>query len=180
MKNFKLTIFALILSTTTVFAQIGDPEMSDRWVVTDFEKTIAETDNNEKYTVKHFEITEEFTPAMLDPKDKYKLNQDIIYMPTQVKKIIKLDYDTDILYDKEVEFNYIKSEKADLDFTLSKTGIIITTDKIDINVSKIWNKFDKKMYSNAKNNRIKNEGTYVVKLSNNEEIDITITNYNIY
>lgn len=180
MKNFKLTVFTLILSTTTLFAQIGDSEMSDKWIVTDFEKTLVETDDNEKFTTKHFEITEEFTPVMLDPKDKYKLNQDIIYLPTQVKKIIKLDYDKDILYDKKVEFNYKKSENTDLDFTLSKTGIIITTDNTDISVSKIWNKFDNKTYSNAKNNRIKKEGTYVIKLSNNEEIDITITNYNIF
>ena len=180
MKNFKFTVFALTLSITTAFAQVGDPDISDKWVLTDFDKSVVMSDDNEEYTVKHFEITEEYTPVLLDPKDKYKLNQDIIYMPTQVKKTIKLDYDKDVLYDKKVEFNYKKSDHADLDFTLSKTGIIITTDTTAISISKVWNKSDKKTYSNAKNNRIKKEGIYVVKLTNGEKIDITITNYDIF
>ena len=180
MKNFKLTVFTLILSTTTLFAQIGDPDISDRWIVSEFDKDIVETNGDETYVVKHHEITKEYTPVMLDPKDKYKLNQDIIYMPTHVNKTIKLDYDSDKLYDKKVEFNYKKSENVDLDFTLTKTGIIISTDKNDILVSKIWDKNTNIMYYNSKNGRIKKEGLYSVELSNGEKIDITITNYELY
>jgi len=117
---------------------------------------------------------------MLDPKDKYKLNQDIIYMPTHVNKTIALDYDDDVMYDKKVIFNYKKPDEADFNFTLSKTGIVIITNNKNINVEKVWNKFNKTMYSNALNNRIKGEGTYVVALSNGEKVDITITNYDIF
>ena len=38
----------------------------------------------------------------------------------------------------------------------------------------------KTMFSNVKLNRIKREGDYTIQLSNNEKIDIKISNYNIY
>ncbi len=30
MKNFKLTIFSLLITATTAFAQIGNPDISDK------------------------------------------------------------------------------------------------------------------------------------------------------
>jgi hypothetical protein len=101
-------------------------------------------------------------------------------MPTEVSKNIKLDFDKDIMYDKEVEFNYKKSDNFDLDFTLTKNGIIVLTDKNNIYVSKIIDKNSKVTFSNVKNNRINSIGTYTLKFSNNEKVDITITNYNIF
>ncbi len=181
MKNFKLTVIALLVSVSTAFAQQDyDPDMSDKWVLSDLTKTVVNTDDNETYIIKQLEITEEFTPVKLDPEDKHKLNQDIIYMPTQVTKKIKLDFDKDTSYDKEVEFSYTKPEGYELDFTLTKKGIIILTDKYNLFVSKMWNKKTKVAYSNVKSNRIKQEGVYTIKLSKDEEIDITISNYDIY
>ena len=181
MKNFKLTIFALLISVTAGFAQninrqMADKDISDRWVVSDFEKTLVVTDDNETYLVKQLEITEEFTPVILDTRDKYKLNQDIIWLPTEVSKKIRLDYDKDIFYDKEVKFNYIKSDNANLDFTLTKKGIKVKTD----NKVKINNIIDKTAYKHSIiKNRIQKEGKYTLELSNGEKIDITVTDYNI-
>lgn len=180
MKILKLTVLALIVSVSTAFAQDYDPDMSDRWVLSDLTKTVVNTDDNETYVIKQLEVTEEFTPVKLDPEDRYKLNQDIIYMPTLVTKKIKLDFDKDTSYDKEVEFSYKKPEGYELDFTLTKKGIIILTDKFDLFVSKIWDKKTKHAYSNVKTNRIKQEGIYTIKLSNEDEIDITISNYKIH
>lgn len=180
MKNFKLTIFSLLITTTTAFAQIGNPDISDKWTISEYDKYEVKTEGDEKYTVKHHEITEEYTPVILDPKDKYKINQDIIYMPTHVSKTIELDYNHDVMYDKKVTFNYKKPDETDLNFTLSKSGIVIISKNKNLSVEKVWNKLDKTMYSNALNERIKNEGTYVVALSNGEKIDITITNYDIF
>lgn len=180
MKIFKLTILTLLVTVTTTFAQDYDPDMSDRWVTSDLTRTIINTDDEVAYTIKQLEITEEFTPVKLDPEDKYKLNQDIIFMPTQVTKKIKLDFDKDIYYDKEVEFSYLKPDNYEFDFILTKKGIIILTDKNSLSITKIWDKKTKTEFSNIKTNRIKHEGIYTVKLSNNKEVDITISNYEIY
>lgn len=180
MKIFKLTVVVLLVSITSVFAQEGNPNMSDNWITSDLTKTVVETENNSSYITKQLEITKEYTPVKLDPRDKYQLNQDIIYMPTQVYKNIKLDYNKDSSFEKEIEFEYEKSENFDLNFTLAKDGIIVTTDKKDVFISKIWNKNSKNTFSNVKNNRINKEGTYSVMFSNNEKVDITITNYEIF
>ena len=89
----------------------------------------------------------------------------------------RIDNDDDIFYDRKVEFAYEKPKRGDLDFTMSKTGIIINTDVNDLYVSKIWRKSDKMMFSNSKNNRIKENGVYMIALSNGEEVEITISNY---
>ncbi|KGL63819.1 hypothetical protein [Polaribacter sp. Hel1_85] len=180
MKIFKLTVFTLILTATTAFTQIGNPNISDNWTLSEFTETLVENNNNETFLVKELEITKEYTPVILDPKDKYKLNQDIIYLPTQVTKSLKLDYDKDKQYEKEAEFFYKKPDNFNLDFTLTKSGVIIKTDKKDVNVSKIWNKSTKLMFSNKRNNRIKQEGNYIIEFTNNEKVDITITNYEIF
>ena len=181
MKTLKITLFTLLFSATAIVAQdsnrdMADKDMSDRWLVSDFEKTVVVTDDNDTYLVKQLEVTEEFTPVMLDPKDRYKLNQDIIYMPTEVSKKIRLDHDKDVSYDKEVKFNYVKSDKVNLDFTLTKTGIKVKADK----KVKINNIIDKTGYKRSiVKNRIQKEGTYTLELSNGEEIEITVTDYNI-
>lgn len=179
MNFFKLTIFSLLM-TTTAFAQIGNPNISDKWILSERDTYEVATERDETYTVKHHETTEAYTPVILDPKDKYKLNQDIIYMPTHIIKTLEIDYDDDVMYDKKVTFNYKKPDETDLNFTLSKSGILIISKNKNISVEKVWNKLDKTMYSNALNNRIKNEGTYVIALSNGEKVDITITNYDVF
>ncbi|MEO9570217.1 MAG: hypothetical protein ABJH82_05885 [Polaribacter sp.] len=180
MKIFKLTVFTLLLTATTAFAQIGNPKMSDNWAYSELTETLVENNKNETFLVKELEITEEYTPVLLDPKDKYKLNQDIIYLPTQVTKNLKLDYDKDKKYEKEVEFNYKKPDNFNLEFTLTENGIVIKTDKKEIIVSNIWNKNTKLVHSNHRKNRIKQEGTYIVEFSNNKKVDITVTNYEIF
>lgn len=181
MKNLKLAVVALLVSGSTLFAQetMGDPQMSDSWTTRDVIKMEAESNDYEIDEVTQLVITEVYTPVMLDPEDRYKLNQDIIYLPTQVRKTMKLDYDADDMYDKEIEFNYKKSENFDFDFTLTKDGIIILTDKDDLYVKRIWDKNSKMKYSNIKTERIKKEGDYIIELTNGEKIDIKISNYEL-
>ena len=183
MKSLKITAIALLASASTIFAQENDmdynPEISNMWTLKDVTKTEVETENNDTYIVKQMEITEVFTPVMLDPADEFKLNQDIIFMPTQITKTIKLDYDRDSYYEQEVKFSYEKPQNFDLDFTMTENGIIILTDKDNLYVSKMWDKNSKKYFSNVKMNRIKKEGSYTIKLSNNESVDIEISNYDM-
>ena len=103
MKNLKFTAFALFMSLSTIFAQSddGNPKISDNWTVKEVIIADAETDE-----IKQIVLTEVYTPVMLDPKDRYELNQDIIFMPTQVTKTIKLDIDADDMFDHEVKFDY--------------------------------------------------------------------------
>ncbi|RCS27242.1 hypothetical protein DUT90_09080 [Polaribacter sp. WD7] len=176
MKIFKLTALALLITSTTAFAQTGDEDISSTVITTDVKKMETPEDSDIEEIIQ-LETKKEYTPVMLDPKDKYKLNQDIIFMPTQVKTTLMIDNDDDIFYDRKVEFAYEKPKSGDLDFTMSKTGIIINTDVNDLYVSKIWRKSDKMMFSNSKNNRIKENGVYMIALSNGEEVEITISNY---
>lgn len=181
MKNFRNTLLiASIAFTTTAFSQIGDPDISDKWTLVDFKEYITLNEEKESITAKELEVTTEYTPVILDPEDKYKLNQDMIVMPTQVSKNIKLDFDDDKAYDKQVKFNYKKPKDYGLDFTLTQNGIIILSDKDNLHVTKIWDKKTKKRYSNSYKNRIKKEGDYIIKLSNGKKIDIQITDYNVF
>jgi hypothetical protein len=174
MKNLKLTVLGLLLTTSGAFAQNANPEISDMWSTREVIIMEAEDSDDE---VKQVELTSVYTPVKLDPKDQYKLNQDIIYMPTQVSKTIMLDYDVDDSFDKKVEFTYEKSDNYDLDFTLTKDGIIILTDKEDLFVKNMWNKNTKVKFSNVRNNRIKIQGDYVVELTDGQKIDLKIANY---
>lgn len=180
MKNLKLTVLALVMSASAVFAQSdkGDPQMSDKWVVKDVIKTEAESDDYEVDVLTQEVITKVYTPVMLDPADKYKLNQDIIYLPARVTKTIKLDMDSDDMFDQEVKFDYKKSKNYDLDFTLTKDGIIILTDKDDLYVKNIWDKKSKNKYSNVRSNRVKKEGEYTIEFTDGKKVDVKISNYN--
>lgn len=175
MKTFKLTALALLLSATAAFGQKGNKDMSDRWVVSNLKTKQKITEDGETYTVKQLEITEEYTPVMLDPNDKKKLNQDIIYLPTQVSKRIRLDNDKDISYDREVKFNYLKSKKVNLDFTLTRKGIAVKTDSKTIHLNKITHKTG--IMHTVVNNRIQKEGIFTLELSNGEKVDITVSSY---
>jgi hypothetical protein len=177
MKNLKLTVLGLVLATSGLLAQEADLDMSDKWVTKDVVTMEIDSDEYDVDEITMLEITEVFTPVMLDPEDRYKLNQDIIFMPTQISKTIKLDYDADALYDREVEFTYNKSDDFDLDFTLTKDGIIILTDKDDLFVKRMWDKNSEVMFSNIKNKRIKNEGDYVIELTDGQKVDLKISNY---
>lgn len=182
MKTLKLTVIALLLSATTTIAQsknskMADKDMSDSWKVSNLKTKVVVNDENETYVVKQLEITEEYTPVMLDPKDKKKLNQDIIYMPTEVNKRIRLDYDKDRFYDKEVKFNYLKSDDLNLNFTLTKRGIKVKTDTDKISINSIEDTTG--IMHTIVNNRIQKEGTYTLELSNGEKIKVTVTDYNI-
>ena len=72
MKFLKITLLTIILSSINTFAQL-----ENRWTLNDFEELEMLDDNNEIVNVKHFKTTEVVTPVILDPEDKYKLNQDI-------------------------------------------------------------------------------------------------------
>ena len=74
MKNFKLTIFSLLITTTTAFAQIGNPDISDKWTISEYDKYEVKTEGDEKYTVKHHEITEEYT-SLLKPRLESQKNK---------------------------------------------------------------------------------------------------------
>lgn len=41
----------------------------------------------------------------------------------------------------------------------------------------IWNKKSKIKFSNVKTNRIKNEGDYIIELTDGKKVDLKISNY---
>ena len=168
MKTLKTIVFTLILSTTTILAQ-----SMDKWSYSELDQKIMTTDNDKIYLNQQLEITKEITPFMLDPKDKYKLNQDIIWLPVQVTKKIKLDYDIDSSFEKSVVFNYLKPDTVDLEFTFTKKGIKINTYSKTTKIKKIID-----IQSLKSIRKIKNEGNYTIMLSNNEKIILKVTNYN--
>jgi hypothetical protein len=175
MKTLKLTVLGLgLLLSGTAIAQKGDPNMSDNWVTSDFEKTELNNGKGDRYFVKQFVVTEVYTPVMLNPADKYKLNQEIIYMPAQVTKKIRLDNDPDAAYDSFVEFNYAKPVKGDVNFTLTNEGIVINAEDSSVSVNKIT---DKTSVMHKDVNNIMKEGNYTLTLSNGEVIDVKVSNY---
>lgn len=177
MKNLKLTAIALFASVSVMFAQEKQADIKDTWTLSQVKETKAENTNGSEYTVKQYEIIEATTPVMLDPKDRYKLNQDLIFMPTIITKTIRLDYDMDNDYEGQVKFHYEKTDDYDLDFTVTRDGVIILTNKPDVFVTGMQDNVTKVKYSNVKDNRIRTNGEYVVMLSNDEEVVVKIKNY---
>lgn len=178
MKRLKLTVLALLTSVSIMIAQESNLNIEDSWTLTTVdEREIEDVNGNEK-TIKQFEIIESTTMAMLDPDDRYKLNQNLIYMPTKITKTVKLDYDNDMAYEAKVTFDYKKADDYDLDFTVTKDGIIILTDKPDIFVKGMQDNKTIMKYTNVKNNRIKTDGEYTIMLSNNDNIVVKIKDYN--
>lgn len=178
MKSLKLTVFALAFSVTAAFAQQserdGDPQMSDRWVVSDFEKTELNSGKGDRYYIKQWVITEVYTPVMLDPADRYKLNQDIIYMPARINKKIKLDYDTDEAYDKYVEFDYIRPRNSDVNFVVTNEGIWVSDKDSNVRAERIT---DVTAVMHKDVDKITTQGNYKVMLSNGETVDVKVSNY---
>lgn len=178
MKNLKLTVFALALSVTAAFAQetekIGDPKMSDEWVVSDFERTELNDGKGDRYYVKQWVITEVYTPVMLDPKDRYKLNQDIIYMPARVNKKVRLDYDSDDSYDKYVEFDYVRPKNSDVNFVVTNEGIWVSNKDSNVRATKIT---DVTVAMHKDVDKITTQGNYRIVLDNGETVDVKVSNY---
>ena len=134
MKALKITILALLASTSTAFGQ-----NENKVIKTDLRKKLIVSEKG-SYYIKQHETTEEYSPVVLDPEDKNKINQSVVRLPTQIKKIIKLDFDRDVGYDKEVEINYLRYKEITLNFVFDETGILTTTNNFFINVLKIKDK----------------------------------------
>lgn len=167
MKTLKITILALIASVSTAFGQ-----NENKVVTTDLRKTLIVSENG-SYYIKQHETTEEYSPVVLDPEDKNKTNQSVIRLPKQIKKIIKLDFDRDEAYDKEVEVNYLRYKDVTLNFVFTETGIITTTNSPFINVIKIK---DKVSLEDTPLMKINKEGIYTVLLSDGGDIELNVSN----
>lgn len=167
MRTLKITILALIISISTAFGQSGN-----KVITTDLRKTLIVSENG-SYYIKQHETTEESSPVILDPEDKNKTNQSVLRLPTHVKKIIKIDFDRDVEYDKEVEINYLRYKDITLNFDFDETGIITTTNNPFINVLKVK---DKVSFENTLLMKIDKEGIYSIILSDGGEIELTVSN----
>lgn len=170
MKHNKLVLFTILLSVGITFGQ-----MQNQWVLTDFNIVTMLANNGEKYQVNEYRTTKEFTPAMLNPDDKHKLNQGIIWLPTQVTKKIKLEYNQNITYDKEVTFEYLKPRNVDLEFNLTKDGILVTTNDFQTTVAVVKDKNE--ILHAVVENRIHKEGYFSVILSDGNQINLKVINY---
>lgn len=170
MKFLKITLLTIILSSINTFAQL-----ENRWTLNDFEELEMLDDNNEIVNVKHFKTTEVVTPVILDPEDKYKLNQDIIYLPTQVTKTIRIDADSDYSFDKEAKVSYIKSKEADLNFMLTKKGLVVSVENNNIRIEKM---IDKNNVFFTMKDSIFYDGLYTLHLSNGKTIELNVTDFN--
>ena len=167
MRTLKIIIFVLIASISTAFSQ-----NDNKVITTDLRKTLIVSENG-SYYIKQHETTEDSSPVILDPEDKNKTNQSVLRLPTHIKKIIKIDFDRDVEYDKEVEINYLRYKDITLNFDFDETGIITTTNNPFINVLKIK---DKVSFENTLLMKINKEGIYSIILSDGGEIELTVSN----
>lgn len=170
MKNIKIIVFAILISTSSIFSQI-----EDKVILSDFEKIALANDQNKMLYLEQNIITEEYTPIILDPKDKYKINQDFIYLPTKVIKEIRVDADKDISFDRKVTLEYLKPKKVELDFLMTKEGILVKTENKYLIIEKIVDKND--ILHTTVNNKIDRKGDYTIYLNSGDKIDVNIIDY---
>ena len=170
MKYIKIIILTLCISSSSIFSQI-----EDKAILSDFEKVAFTNDQDRMMYVEQNTITEEYTPIILDPEDKYKLNQDFIYLPTQIIKEIRVDVDKDISFDKKVKLTYLKPKKIGLDFLITKEGILVKTENKYLIIEKIVDKND--ILHTTVNNKIDKKGDYTIYLNSGDKIDVNIIDY---
>lgn len=170
-----MKIYKLILSVFLLTSFITYSQMKNKMVVSEYEETKMVTDNNETIWLEQSEVSKEITPFLLDPEDKNKLNQDVIYLPTQVTKTLRLNCDEDFAYDKKATLSYLKSQATNLKFTLNIDGLEIETENDKITIDKILSK-NEVLFTKIKNPIVK-DGLYEIFLSNGEQIQLNVTNF---
>ncbi|AOW21512.1 hypothetical protein [Urechidicola croceus] len=165
MKTIKIiTSLALLLIATNLYANNNkEVEMENTDIHNDMLKStivkkykMNNNDENMTYKIKVYESRDYH--VVLDKNDKYKTNQDIVFVPADVTKRIYLDNDKDKNYDSYFVLTYKKSLKDSFKTIMTENGIAILIDGKHIE------------YLNE-------EGTYFI--NNNDNDFFTVTEHKI-
>lgn len=118
MKNLILTAL-LIGAITTVNAQTDILETKK------VDRDIKVTENGTVYDTKVKVITKKTQNTVMNPEQKYQVNQDRIASPITVEKTIMIDNDLDPFYDKTVTMKYYKYKGKTYNFSTDDRGLIL-------------------------------------------------------
>lgn len=119
MKSIVITAFFLFIITGTAWAQA----IVDEVAITTTKE--YEVNQYESMIVKTTEAQERI--LRFDPRDKGKLNQNLVDAPVLVEKTIWIDDNNDQIFDKEITLSYKKDINENLLYQVTPEGVYITT-----------------------------------------------------
>ena len=163
MKKYIIFLFAFALSITVSNAQKNDGIA---------EKTSVKVDQKVKRNTLAIEQTDVTYPLILEREDRYKVNQDRILAQPEITKVIMVDKDQDLLYDRMIKLNYEKPKHTSLEFVLTENGLTITSEDAEVKVKQI-----RKSTSNVPVDIIQDEGSYIVSFTDGHNAEIQVENY---
>ena len=93
---------------------------------TEVKKAKKVNEKGKSYSTKVKVVTKKEKETKFDPKQKHKLNQDIVESPITVDKTIMVDNDSDVFYDSKAKVKYFKYKGNKYDFLIDKNNLLIT------------------------------------------------------
>lgn len=93
---------------------------------TEVKKAKKVNEKGEVYNTKVKVVTQKEKEMKFDPKQKHKLNQDVVESPITVDKTIMVDNDSDAFYDTKTKVKYFKYKGNKYDFLIDKNNLLIT------------------------------------------------------
>lgn len=170
MLNKKQLYTLLFFLSLTVCINAQNDGIDNGWILEKVEMGKMKIDQNEWIDYKQEVRIEENLNVILNPKDQYDLNQELIVKPIEVKKEIISDFDKDRHFDQKVTLVYDKSD-TDLLFRIGRGGLKVFTDSEKNTISSMLNlETQKKIYGQ----RIDGIGHYKVLFENGEETTIHV------
>lgn len=168
LKQYTLPILFSFFITST-FSQT----IENQWKIEKIETGKMMLSNGDEIAIKQKTIEYGEIPVLLDPNDKYNLNQDLIVKPIEITKEIRSDYDNDDNYDRSIRVIYKSDSLANLNFRLGLGGLKVMSSEKGVKIEKI------NLVRNAievpQKGRIKKGGTYKLYLSNNQIVEMEVS-----
>lgn len=126
--NFKLyfKMRNLILGLMSIGTIVTMNAQTEVIKTTEVKKAKKVNEKGEVYNTKVKVITKKEKETKFDPKQKHKLNQDVVESPIIVDKIIMVDNDSDAFYDTKTKVKYFKYKGNKYDFLIDKNDLLIT------------------------------------------------------
>ncbi len=174
MLKTKYIISTLLISFITLISTAQSDELQNGWILEKTEIGKMKIDGDDWVTFKQETRTTAQWNVILDPNDKYQLNQDLIVKPIRVTKYIQSDIDMDDQFDAKVMLTYLKMD-TNLLFQMDRGGLKVSTEDSDIRIQSIVPSENPK--HRILDGRITDNGTYTIYLSNEDQTTIEVQDY---
>lgn len=128
MKNLKITLTSIL--SIFVFSAIAQDRPSE--VTKEVSEKTLKIVKNDKTIENSVRITTEiYQGVMTEDEDAKKINQERVFPPKTVVKLVEIDNDADNFYDERIKFSYITNERTDFTLISNNNEVMIAVEEGD-------------------------------------------------